>query len=212
MTETLDFYVTLRSPYSYLATDRVIGLAQKHSLHLRLRPVYPLALRAPEFFTAGHPKLLGYLRRDAERTAEMLKIPFGWPEPDPIVQDLETSEISDEQPHIRYLTRLVISACHQGRGVALYREVGQVLFGQNGAWNNEDVLKRAADRSGCDWHELNKLSDDVEACEATLAQNAKALDTAGHWGTPTLVYRGEPFFGQDRIDLCDWRIQQSQDA
>jgi 2-hydroxychromene-2-carboxylate isomerase len=28
-----------------------------------------------------------------------------------------------------------------------------------------------------------------------------------HWGVPTFVFENEPFFGQDRIDLLIWRMQ-----
>ncbi|TMB53500.1 MAG: 2-hydroxychromene-2-carboxylate isomerase, partial [Deltaproteobacteria bacterium] len=31
---------------------------------------------------------------------------------------------------------------------------------------------------------------------------------AGHWGVPTMVFAGEPFFGQDRIELLVWRMRQ----
>jgi 2-hydroxychromene-2-carboxylate isomerase len=34
------------------------------------------------------------------------------------------------------------------------------------------------------------------------------LDEAGHWGVPTLVFEGEPFFGQDRIETLRWRLDQ----
>ena len=37
---------------------------------------------------------------------------------------------------------------------------------------------------------------------------ARELEAAGHWGVPTMVFEGEPFFGQDRIDLLVWRMKQ----
>ena len=36
----------------------------------------------------------------------------------------------------------------------------------------------------------------------------KMLEEAGHWGVPTMVFRGEPFFGQDRVDTLRWRLDQ----
>ena len=36
----------------------------------------------------------------------------------------------------------------------------------------------------------------------------QALEAAGHWGVPTFVFQGEPFFGQDRIDVLLWRLGQ----
>ena len=41
-----------------------------------------------------------------------------------------------------------------------------------------------------------------------LAANQVALEIAGHWGVPTLVVDGEPFFGQDRIEMAKWRMEQ----
>ena len=36
----------------------------------------------------------------------------------------------------------------------------------------------------------------------------EALDAAGHWGVPTMVFEGEPFFGQDRLDVFVWRLRR----
>ena len=41
-----------------------------------------------------------------------------------------------------------------------------------------------------------------------FAANQVALEIAGHWGVPTLVFEGEPFFGQDRIEMARWRMEQ----
>ena len=41
-----------------------------------------------------------------------------------------------------------------------------------------------------------------EALEREEAEAQQALEDAGHWGVPTLVFDGEPFFGQDRIAIA----------
>ncbi len=43
---------------------------------------------------------------------------------------------------------------------------------------------------------------------ARIEENQKALELAGHWGVPTCVFEGEPFFGQDRIADLVWRIER----
>ena len=45
--------------------------------------------------------------------------------------------------------------------------------------------------------------------DAEVAANQAALEAAGHWGVPTLVFNGEPFFGQDRIDLAIAKMQSA---
>jgi len=44
---------------------------------------------------------------------------------------------------------------------------------------------------------------------AEIERNQDALEAAGHWGVPTMVFRGEPFFGQDRIDTLRWRLDKA---
>jgi 2-hydroxychromene-2-carboxylate isomerase len=59
---------------------------------------------------------------------------------------------------------------------------------------------------------LEEMDRDIAArpehYDGIAAENQKALEEAGHWGVPTMVFNGEPFFGQDRIDLLVWRMKQ----
>ena len=71
-----------------------------------------------------------------------------------------------------------------------------------------DHLTGAAARAGLDLADLDaEAVAEAEALDAEVAANQTALEAAGHWGVPTLVFQGEPFFGQDRIELALWRMQ-----
>jgi len=37
--------------------------------------------------------------------------------------------------------------------------------------------------------------------------NVKSFNN--HWGVPLMVFEGEAFFGQDRLDVLEWRLEQS---
>ena len=39
-----------------------------------------------------------------------------------------------------------------------------------------------------------------------VEKNQLALSAAGHWGAPTFVFEGEPFFGEDRTYTLRWRL------
>lgn len=57
---TADLYFSFRSPYSYLAVGRYRQLAEVYAVEIALRPVYPLAVRQPDFFERNHPNWLRY--------------------------------------------------------------------------------------------------------------------------------------------------------
>lgn len=204
-----DLYWSFRSPYSYLATARYRALTREYDLEIALKPVYPLALRQPDFFERNHPNWLGYVGRDIIRLAQFHGIPIGRPQPDPIVQDLATRKIADEQPYAYRLTRLGQAAARRRRGLAFADEVSRVIWGGTPNWHKGDHLAVAAERAGLDLAELDaEVEAESEALDAEIAANQQALENAGHWGVPTLVFEGEPFFGQDRIEVAFWRMEQ----
>ncbi|MCR9097128.1 MAG: DsbA family protein [bacterium] len=203
-------YWSFRSPYSYLILRRLIEFVEAHDVVCDVRPVYPIAVRTPEFFEKVNPLWPPYLLRDTTRIAEMEGIPYRWPRPDPIVQDIATRKIAAEQPTIRRLTRLGIAACERGRGLLFIDRVSRTIWdGSVAGWNEGDHLAKAASAAGLDLAELDAaIEAERERHEAAIEANQDALDAAGHWGVPTMVFEGEPFFGQDRLDLLIWRMGQ----
>jgi 2-hydroxychromene-2-carboxylate isomerase len=209
MTLSADIFWSFRSPYSYLATRRYRALAETYDLTLNLRPVYPLAVRQPDFFEKNHPNWLRYTFLDVVRLAQSLDIPFMGPRPDPIVQNVMTREIAADQPYIRRITRLGQAAARRGHGLAFADEASRLIWGGTENWHEGEHLASAAQRAGLSLAELDaEALADAEALDTEISDNLTALEAAGHWGVPTLVFDGEPFFGQDRIDLAVWRMQQ----
>ena len=209
MTLSADIFWSFRSPYSYLATRRYRTLAEEYDLTLNVRPVYPLAIRQPDFFERNHPSWLRYLLTDVARLSQYLGIPFVPPRPDPIVQDIATRKIADEQPRIFRLTRLGQAAARRRKGLEFVDEVSRLIWGGTAARNEGDHIAQAAQRAGLNFADLEaEIAREAEALDAEIAANQAALEAAGHWGVPTLVFEGEPFFGQDRIDLAVWRMEQ----
>jgi 2-hydroxychromene-2-carboxylate isomerase len=161
---------------------------------VRVRPVLPLAVRVPGFFERVNPLWPPYLLRDTARIAESLGIDYGWPRPDPIVQDYATRQVAAEQPHIFRLTRLGVEAAEQGRGLAFVDQVSRVIWsGKIAGWNEGSHLADAAARAGCDLAEMDAaVAADPARYDAIIAKNQADLEAAGHWGVPTMVFEGEP--------------------
>ena len=208
MTLRADLYWSFRSPYSYLAIGRYRAMTETHDFEIALKPVYPLAVRQPDFFERSHPNWLAYTMRDVARLSQYLGVPIAPPRPDPIVQDRQTREIAIDQPYIYRLVRLGQAAARRGKALEFCHEVANLIWGGTENWQVGGHLARAAERSGLDLGELDTEAEaEAAALDAEVAENQAALEAAGHWGVPTLVFRGEPFFGQDRIDLALWRMQ-----
>ncbi len=210
MTLHADLFFSFRSPYSYLAIGRYRAMAEEYDLAIALRTVWPIAIRDPSILFTGSPNVGRYIFIDAARSAQMLGIPYRWPRPDPVVQNLATREIAAEQPHIHHLCRMGQAAERAGRGIAFAHEVATLIWsGTVDNWHEGDHLAGAATRAGLDFAALEaEALDDATALDGEIEANQAALEAAGHWGVPTLVFEGELFFGQDRIAMAQWRMEQ----
>lgn len=208
----IDVFWSFRSPWSYLATPRLREWQGRYALNVRFRPVYPLAIRTPEFFDRVHPLWPSYFMRDLFRVAEYLGLPMAPPKPDPVVQEMVDGKFrtGSQQPYIYRLTRLGALAEERGHGIEFADEVGRVIWGGTVGWDEGEHLARAAQRAGLDLAELDAAAvREEDRIERVIEQNQKDHEAAGHWGVPTCAFRGEPFFGQDRLDVLLWRLKKN---
>ena len=209
----IDVFWSFRSPWSYLATKRLRQWQEDYELDVVFRPVYPIAVRTPEFFDQVNPQWFPYFMTDLVRVAEFLELPLVWPNPDPVVQLVDENgrrSTGVEQPHIHRLTRLGVLAQERGRGIEFADEVSSLIWSGTVDWHQGEHLAQATSRAGLSLAELDaQLGSDVERLEAVIQSNQQMHEAAGHWGVPTCAFRGEPFFGQDRLDVLLWRLKQS---
>jgi 2-hydroxychromene-2-carboxylate isomerase len=206
----IDLYYSFRSPYSYLLLPALEAALARYDFAVDIRPVYPLAIRTPDFFTRTDRLFAPYLLRDTMRVAQMGGIPYAWPKPDPVVMDMSTMSIPEDQPHIHRLTRLGVAAIRTGDGFAFVRKVTHMIWsGEVKNWHEGDHLKRAVAAAGFDLAKLDaEIEADPQGFDAIIEANQKAQRAAGHWGVPLIVFEDEPFFGQDRLEHVIWRMKQ----
>jgi 2-hydroxychromene-2-carboxylate isomerase len=158
MTLSVDLYFSFRSPYSYLALPKTLKLVAEYDVDVSLRPVYPLAVRVPDFFKRTDPQFVRYVVLDSNRVAKYENIPFRFPRPDPIVQDMKTLEVAEHQPYIRRLTRLGAAAQLEGRALAFTYAIARVLWdGTVVGWNECDHIARRQNRASI-WESWTRQS------------------------------------------------------
>lgn len=208
----IDVFWSFRSPWSYLATPRLFAWQKSYELDVHFRPVYPIAIRTPEFFQQVDPLWLPYFLTDLKRVAEFLELSLTWPNPDPVASRPAQHglDYAVPQPYIHRLTRLGVLAEERGHGIAFAHEISGLIWGGTANWHTGDLLAAASERAGCRLEELDAAAlAEAERLDAVIEQNQRDHAQAGHWGVPTCAFRGEPFFGQDRLDVLLWRLRQA---
>ena len=205
VSEIVEVYWSFRSPYSYLVTPDLLKLREDFNVDVELRPVLPIAVRTKSTLFTNDRKPAQYIIMDSFRRAEFLGMKIAFPSPDPVTQNFETFEVADEQPYIYRLTGLGVEAQKRGKGIELAYHVSHLIWGDAPGWDQGDRLAEAVAKAGLDLAELDAslaVNDPMPVIQA----NHAALEDAGHWGVPTMVFKGEPFFGQDRIETLRWRL------
>ncbi|MEO1135764.1 MAG: DsbA family protein [Pseudomonadota bacterium] len=203
----LEVYWSFRSPYSYLATGRLVAIRENYAVDVSFRPVRPLALREPDFFERARKQFLPYLFRDCPREAERLGIPFALPSRDPVVMNMETGEVAPQQPMMDRIMALSIAACEAGEGLDFAQAVSTRIW-TGKPWFEDDALGAAALEAGLELPMLEDWTrDNPEKIAKTIEAN-EAAQLALHWGVPLMVLDGEPFFGQDRLPSLEWRLNE----
>ena len=193
---TLEFFPTLRSPYTAIVFDRVVKLAQDTGINLVVRPVLPMIMRGvPTTVVKGK-----YIYSDTAREARAAGVPFG--------------KIYDSigEP-VRRAYSLYSWAFEQGRGNEFLSTFLSSVFANRVNANNERGMRRVVEEAGLNWLAARKVIG-APGWEAMVETNRLALYQVGIWGTPSfrlLDKRGEELlalWGQDRLWVVAREIQR----
>ncbi len=203
----LDIYWSFRSPYSWLAIDRLADIVRDYAIACAFRFVRPLAMREPDFFRKNRPQWLPYLFKDVMRESARLGVPFAPPRPDPISMNMETGKVDADQPLMDRLMGLGVAAEETAkRGLPFARAVARRIWGGVEDWNKEAAMNAAALEAGLELTALDAWAGENAGAVAAIIARNEAAQLAHHWGVPLMVLDEEPFFGQDRIGSLVWRL------
>lgn len=188
-TPPVDFYFDFSSPYGYLAAQKIDEMARLYGREVDWKPI----LLGVIFKTTGAQPLLeiplkgDYARRDMERTARMMGVPFALPEVMPFPSVPAARAV--------YWAKDTDPAQAGTLAKALYEEA----FGKGGDIRGAEAVVRVADAAGIDGAALAEALGDA-AVKERLKTEIEAAMHAGVCGSPFFVVDGEPFWGADRLD------------
>jgi 2-hydroxychromene-2-carboxylate isomerase len=198
MPRHIDYYASLNSPWTHLGATRIEAMATKYGASIRIWPVdfsaifsasggLPLPKRAPQ--------RQAYRLVELKRFSEHLGMPMHvQPKFFPVgAQDA---------------ARLIIAVdLHDGTEAAM-RIAGAIfraVWAQERNIDDAQTLAALLAEQGLDAQRL------AQSREAPVQQrydaNTQQATEAGVFGAPTYVVDGEMFWGQDRLDFVQRRLQ-----
>ena len=193
---TLEIYPSLRSPYTSIAFDRTVKLAQQTGVKLVVKPVLPMVMRG---VPATREKGL-YIFSDTMREASEAGVPYG-NFYDPIGEP------------VRRCYSLYPWACTQDKGIQLLSSFLRAAFADGVNTNSNRGLRKVVENAGLDWAEA-KEHIGTTGWEEQLESNRLTMYEAGLWGVPSfrlLDEKGDAIlslWGQDRLWLLSREIQR----
>ena len=183
----IDFFFSLRSPYSAIVAPRVFDLGRLTGAPVHLRYVLPMVMRGLPVPRVKRT----YIALDAAREARLRSIPFGRLN-DPVGQPTERG------------LALIPLAERLGRGA------DYVLSFMRGVWaegidaGSDRGLRRIAERAGLAWADCQAALRD-EAWRAAAERHREQLFALGLWGVPSFRVGATAVWGQDRL----WAVREA---
>jgi len=190
--KVVDYYFATNSPWSYLGHERFVTLAHEHGATINLYPMdlgkvfpgsggLPLAKRAPQ--------RQAYRLVELKRWSDHLRMPIHL-----------QPKFAGADPNVP--ARWVLAALEHGidAGLAMALGVMRARWAEERDAADMATLRYVAHHIGLDADALaaRAATPDIQARYDDATQ--KAID-AQVFGAPWYVYRGEPFWGQDRLDF-----------
>ena len=192
MSDPIEFYFDFSSPYGYLAGERIDAIAARHGRDVTWRPyLMGVAMKVSGSSPVVNRPMLGeYSRRDMQRSARRLQVPFRFPEPFPIatiaacraVYWMERADADGAKPLAKALYRAYFA---DGRNIS-----------------EPDVVADVAAESGAD-RDLLLAGIQEPAIKDRLKEVTNDAVERGIFGSPFFMVGDEPFWGHDRMDEVD---------
>jgi len=192
LTKSIDYYLSLVSPWCYLGHERLVKLANKHDATIRIWPV-DFSIIFPS--TGGIPLAKRSHQRKAYRIQELHR----WRDHSHVDLNLEPKHfpISD-----KLAATMIVNLRKQDPKKAIHL-AGACL---RACWLEErdvsdtDTLLAIAAENNLDGSPL--LEGNIGAIEEIAQDSAKAAEL-GVFGAPSYLFGEQLFWGQDRLEFLE---------
>ncbi len=192
---TLEYFPSLRSPYTAIGHPRVLRIIEHTGVTVRLRPVLPMLMRG----VPAPREKQRWIISDAAREARFYDVPFG-------------KFVDPFGDPVKRAFALFPAAARLGKGMEFTTAYLAAAWALGIDISAESGLASVADNAGLNLNTL-KTEAQNDDWEALLTDNVNSMLGAGLWGVPSFrVTGGEgprcanafACWGQDRL----WRVTE----
>ena len=195
--QAIRFYFSFRSPYAWLAAERLESELGDLGVAIERLPIYPTPELAPEFF-AARPDKLAYLVQDIPRLARERGLTVRFPPPgDP---DWALS-------HAAFLSAQRHEAAHR-----FMLQVFRKRFCEGLDVGEDRVIADTAREVGLDPDAILAAAHSESLRAEAAAGWRRALERDRIFGVPSFAYAGKLYWGQDRMHFVRSAVLQKSRA
>jgi 2-hydroxychromene-2-carboxylate isomerase len=186
-TTPIDFFFSLRSPYTAIVAERVFSLGRLTGAPVRLRYVLPMVMRG---LSVPRNKRM-YIALDTAREAFERNIPFGRLN-DPVGRPTERG------------LSLMPYAEREGLGQRYVLSFLRGVWAEGLDAGSDRGLRTIVERAGLSWPQA-RIELNNAAWRAVTEDNRAELLSLGLWGVPSFRVGDFAVWGQDRL----WAVQEA---
>jgi len=195
MSQHVDYYVSLNSPWTHFGASRLLDIAERHGATVRIHPVdfgtvfagsggLPLPKRSPQ--------RQAYRLQELERWRKHLNIPIS----------LRPRFFPANEVFSASCVLAVRETIGDRPAIALAHRILKALWEEESDTGDRTTLAKLMGDVGLDPSVIISQADDERWAELRRAETEAAL-VRGVFGAPSYVVRNEVFWGQDRLEFLD---------
>lgn len=193
MPKTIDYYLSVSSPWTYLGHRRLEEVAGRHGATINFKPC-----EFPKIFAVSGglpvhqrpPQRQRYRLEELRRWQAYLEVPLV----------IEPKNAPPSNPGLP--GRFAVSAPDNGSVGRLCGAILRTLWAEDRDISDPDVLRGIGDENGLDGAALLAAAES-DAAGRALAANTEEAVSRDVFGAPTYIYGDELLWGQDRLDFLD---------
>ncbi len=203
MSERIEFFYDLSSPWTYLAFTNLFGVMERTGCRAMLRPILVGGV-----FNAVNPGV--YAAREASdnrRMAHSWKVLKDWSALAGV--DMNFPSLFHPAKSVHAMRMACALADDMPPLTAFTRAAFQSYFGRQENLDDPEVLVAVANGVGLDGEAIRARSQ-TDAVKALLRANTDELITRGGYGSPTIfVDRNDMYFGNDQLPLVEAALMRN---